>query len=190
MGWTFFASYYPFKRKILIYFHLVSRKECSLINESNKISYEDLTKTDNVPNKADHAEMHVDVPIDDDDDGRKTTTRHRTKTKTARPVRMKTLSAGLTLFSLFKNPKQLFQGATMKQLYLTLLTQKDSDIQKLGLACLMTYKLEYLLPYKENLERLLEDKTFKDELMNFSSNEDLKVVSKDHHGDLVPILIR
>ena len=126
----------------------------------------------------------------DDENGQKTIVDCRPKAKAVRPLRMKTLIACLSLFRLFKNPRRLFQEPVMKQLYLTLLTQKDGEIQKLGLACLLTYKLDYLLPYKDNLDRLLEDKTFKDELMNFSSNEELNIVSEEHRGDLVHILIR
>ena len=78
----------------------------------------------------------------------------------------------------------------MRQVYLTLLTQKDGDIQKLAVACLMTYKFDYLLPYKENLDRLMEDKTFRDELTSFSADEELNVVIPEHREEFIYILIR
>ena len=112
------------------------------------------------------------------------------KMRSARPVRMKTLSACLTLFGLFKNPSKLYQEPAMKQVYLTLLTLKDGEIQKLALACLMAYKLNYLMPYKENLDRLMEDKTFRDELMSFCSDEELNVVISEHRAEFIHILIR
>ena len=112
------------------------------------------------------------------------------KATTGRPVRMKTLSACLNVFGLFKNPSKLYQEPAMKQIYLTLLTQKDGEIQKLAIACLMAYKFDYLLPYKENLDRLMEDKTFRDELMSFSCDEDLNVVIAEHRTEFIHILIR
>ena len=112
------------------------------------------------------------------------------KFRTARPARMKTLSACLTLFGLFKNPAKLYQEPAMRQIYLTLLTQKDGEIQKLAITCLMAYKFNYLLPYKENLERLMEDKTFRDELTSFSSDEESNVVIAEHRTEFIQILIR
>ena len=120
----------------------------------------------------------------------KNSTNTQAKLRTARPVRMKTLSACLTLFGLFKNPNKLYQEPAMRQIYLTLLTQKDGEIQKLAIACLMAYKFKYLSPYKENLDRLMEDKTFRDELMCFSSDEELNVVIPEHRAEFIHILIR
>ena len=114
----------------------------------------------------------------------------KAKLRTARPARMKTLSACLTLFGLFKNPSKLYQEPAMRQIYLTLLTQKDEEIQKLAIACLMAYKFSYLLPYKEHLERLMEDKTFRDELTSFSSDEESNVVIPEHRAEFIRILIR
>ena len=53
----------------------------------------------------------------------------------------------------------------------------------------MTYRFAYLKPYKENLDKLLEDTTFKDELTWFSAseNEDIKA---EHRKELMSVLIR
>ncbi len=252
------------------YFLIFHRKECSVIDEASRVSYQDLTKrenvtddVDNVPMETDHnptdtdheptsfehdptdtdiqqtetdndlidsdndptrAEGNMTVSDCDTNDGghglndsenalianngsntnktgegankkmrqtnAKSTKNKQAKVRTARPVRMKTLSACLNLFGLFKNPGKLFQEQAMKQIYLTLLTQKDGEIQKLAIACLMAYKFGYLLPYKENLDRLMEDKTFRDELMCFSSDEELNVVIPEHRAEFIHILIR
>lgn len=243
------------------------RRECSIIDEASRVSYQDLTKNDNTTNHVEHETMDVendtievepdptntgndlidveqDLTITDNDTidvehdpfdveyyttvGSETgpmdyrtnlncskirsivdndpnirmsvDTKRRAKNKakrndhenarTSRPTRMKTLSACLTLFALFKNPSKLFQEPAMRQIYLTLLTQKDGEIQKLAIACLMPYKFVYLVPYKENIDRLMEDKTFRDELMCFSSDGDSNVVISEHRTDFIHILIR
>lgn len=111
-------------------------------------------------------------------------------TKAGRSMKMKTLTACLTLFGLFKNPRKIYEESEMMRVYLTLLTQKDGEIQKLSLACLMTYKFEYMMPYRENFDRLMEDKTFSDEIMCFSSDEELNVVIPEHREQVIHILIR
>ena len=114
----------------------------------------------------------------------------QSKVRTVRPVRMKTLSTCLNLFALFKNPTKLYQEPAVRQIYLTLLAQRDEEIQKLAVSCLMAYKFDYLLPFKENLDRLMEDKTFRDELMCFSLDEELNVVIAEHRAAFIQILIR
>jgi hypothetical protein len=150
-----------------------------------------LNESENVPIDNYNNTSKTDLDEDADKNVRQTKGKNTKNTlRTARPVRMKTLSACLTLFGLFKNPSKVYQEPAMTQIYLTLLTQKDGEIQKLAIACLMAYKFNYLLPYKENLDRLMEDKTFRDELMCFSSDEELNVVISEHRADFIHILIR
>ncbi|XP_064794552.1 small subunit processome component 20 homolog isoform X4 [Oncorhynchus masou masou] len=47
-----------------------------------------------------------------------------------------------------------------------------------------------VLPYKENLERLLDDKHFKDEIVHFNISEEQAVVDASHRAQLVPLLMR
>ena len=136
------------------------------------------------------SEIHVDVSKSIKRTSERSKKSIQSKVRTVRPVRMKTLSTCLNLFALFKNPTKLNQEPTVRQIYLTLLTQRDEKIQKLAVSCLMAYKFDYLLPYKENLDRLMEDKTFRDELMCFSLDEELNVVIAEHRAAFIQILIR
>ncbi|KAJ7422794.1 Small subunit processome component 20 like protein [Pitangus sulphuratus] len=43
---------------------------------------------------------------------------------------------------------------------------------------------------KENLQRLLEDKSFKEEIVHFSISEETAVVKAEHRPDLIPVLMR
>ena len=73
---------------------------------------------------------------------------------------------------------------------MNLLTHKDGEVQKLAVNCLFTYKFQYLEPYREDFEKLLNDETFRDALTHFSVDEESGVVEPGHRENLVPILIR
>lgn len=46
------------------------------------------------------------------------------------------------------------------------------------------------LYFRENFERLLDDKSFKVELVNFSVAEDTAAIQEQHRADLLPVLMR
>ena len=71
-----------------------------------------------------------------------------------------------------------------------LLTHKDSEIQQRALDALMCYRPSYLVPYKDNLNRLLKDETIRDELVLFSVDEENGVVALNHRKELMRILAR
>uniref|UniRef100_A0AAR2LTR1 UTP20 small subunit processome component n=1 Tax=Pygocentrus nattereri TaxID=42514 RepID=A0AAR2LTR1_PYGNA len=100
------------------------------------------------------------------------------------------LIAHLRVFSKFTNPKSLYLEPDLHELYTQLLCHKDQQIQKLALDCMMTYKDPNILPYKENLERLLDDKCFKDEIVHFNVSEEGAVVLASHRPKLIPVLMR
>ena len=52
--------------------------------------------------------------------------------------------------------------------YLNLLSKNNPPIQKLSLDCIMTWKFDFLLPYKEHLEKLIDEKTFREEMILFN----------------------
>ncbi|XP_043092950.1 small subunit processome component 20 homolog [Puntigrus tetrazona] len=114
----------------------------------------------------------------------------QTKKKIPRKAAAKQLIAHLKVFSKFTNPKALYMEAKLSELYNKLLCHKDQQIQKIALECLMTYKDPSVLPYKENLERLLDDKHFKDEIVHFIISEQGAMVLPSHRPQLIPILMR
>lgn len=112
------------------------------------------------------------------------------KKKIPRKAAAKQLIAHLKVFSKFTNPKALYMEAKLSELYTQLLCHKDQQIQKIALDCLMTYKDPNILPYKEKLERLLDDKHFKDEIVHFNISEEGAVVLQSHRPQLIPVLMR
>ena len=108
--------------------------------------------------------------------------RHKTATKS--------LCIHLSLFTVFKNPKALYNEYELRQLFLTFLAHREGEVQNLALQCLFTYKFDYLEPYKENLQRLLGDDKCRDELAHFTIDEENSVVDGSHRQKLMPVLIR
>lgn len=66
----------------------------------------------------------------------------------------------------------------------------DSSVQKSALNCLYTYQYEYIKPYRDHLEKLLEGKHFRHELVIFNLDEGSGVIHGDHRQNLLPILMR
>ncbi|XP_017372073.1 small subunit processome component 20 homolog [Cebus imitator] len=112
------------------------------------------------------------------------------QTKKTRRAAAKQLIAHLQVFSKFSNPRALYLESKLYELYLQLLLHQDQMVQKITLDCIMTYKHPHILPYRENLQRLLEDRSFKEEIVHFSISEDNTVVKTVHRADLFPILMR
>ncbi|XP_055506481.1 small subunit processome component 20 homolog [Leucoraja erinacea] len=110
--------------------------------------------------------------------------------KKPRRAAVKPLIAHLRVFSKFTNPRSLYLEPRLKELYTQLLCHHFQDLQKIALECLLTYKHQHLLPYRENLQRLLEDKHFKEEVIHFSIAEETTIVAAEHRTELVPVIMR
>ncbi|CAI9571314.1 unnamed protein product, partial [Staurois parvus] len=112
------------------------------------------------------------------------------QTKKTRRAASKQLIEHLKVFSKFSNPRALFLEPKLHDLYTQLLCHQDQNVQKVALDCVLSYKHPHILPYKENLQRLLEDKSFKEEIVNFSISEENAIVKPMHRSDLIPVLLR
>ncbi|CAJ0951005.1 unnamed protein product, partial [Mesorhabditis belari] len=102
----------------------------------------------------------------------------------------KILIGFLELFSSFRSPKMIFRQPEVYGVYNELLLSWDADLQKAALKCLFAYKYKWLVPYKDNLNALLDKKTFRTELVNFNIGSENSVIDKDHLNDLTPLLLR
>ncbi|RWS23179.1 small subunit processome component 20-like protein, partial [Leptotrombidium deliense] len=105
----------------------------------------------------------------------------------------KTLISFLDVFSNFRNPKALYKEREVHSIFNSLLQHKDSVVQKSTFNCILAYSFSFVSPYKENFLRLIDNSTFKSEIVNFSlnpSNEEDKAIRDDHRSDLMPYLMR
>ncbi|XP_044041482.1 small subunit processome component 20 homolog isoform X2 [Siniperca chuatsi] len=102
----------------------------------------------------------------------------------------KQLVAHLKVFAKFTNPRSLYLESSLSELYYQLLCHQDQQIQRVALECVLAYKDPNIVPYKENLERLLDDKHFKEEIVHFNISEETGVVDVSHRARLIPLLMR
>ena len=83
----------------------------------------------------------------------------------------------LQVFAAVPGPKQLYQHSLLLSFYHTLLSKPDVSITKLAFECICAYKLPTVLPYKDNVKKLLEDKSLRDELLHFAiGNSELMIL--------------
>ncbi|KAA8644391.1 putative HEAT repeat protein (DRIM) [Aspergillus tanneri] len=99
--------------------------------------------------------------------------------------------AFLGLLGQFVNPKVLFKAPEVHDALLGLLCHGNSEIQKLALKALFTWKSSSISPYRENLLNILDESRFKDELSVFvqAGGED-SLIDEGHRGELIPVLLR
>jgi len=110
--------------------------------------------------------------------------------KTVVQSTVKSLLAHLTVFGKFLDLKSLHRSSEMRELVYNLLCHKLAPVQKVALEILVAYKLKYLLPYKENLFKLLEEKDFKSELLAFPLAGDDTPIKAEHRDDIIPVILR
>lgn len=105
-------------------------------------------------------------------------------------VLKKRLVLFLKVFAAVTSPKQLFQHQQLYNYFCTVLAKPDADVAKLALDCIMTYKVDAVTPYKENLYNFLDDSTMRNELLTFDATIATGVVNSDHRAVFIPILVR
>ena len=103
---------------------------------------------------------------------------------------MKLLMAHLSVLASFNRPKQMCREPEVTTILHRLLSHRLSDVQKKALDCLVAYGFPYLLPYKDNLYRLLDDKTFRSEITLFSIDTSSSSILAEHRHGLITILMR
>ena len=112
----------------------------------------------------------------------------------------KRLEMFLQVFSAVTSPKQLYCHQLLYSYYQEILAKADVNTVKLAFDCILTYKPVAIIPYKDNIKRMLEDKTLRDELVNLdpspkagiqssSDAERESMIKEEHRAELVPLLV-
>ena len=81
------------------------------------------------------------------------------------------LTAWLTLFSKFTNPKAFYSAEKVYSLHLSLLSHGDRVLQRLALTCILHYKSPHLSEHGDRLVALLDDARWREELTSFDVDE-------------------
>lgn len=96
----------------------------------------------------------------------------------------------LEAFSSFKNPEKLEQSDELYNRYLYLLSHSQAQIQKRALKCIDTFKNPVIHKYFENLDWLLDNVRFRDELQYLFRTTGDNAVHPDELPILLPLIIR
>ena len=96
------------------------------------------------------------------------------------------LTSHLSVFAAFRCPQQMHRENEVVAIFYQLLSHRVPEVQKKALDCLVAYGSSHLLPYQENLYRLLEDKFFRRVSIEFP----ISAVGPEHRAGLLPVLIR
>ncbi|KAB5551113.1 armadillo-type protein [Coniochaeta sp. 2T2.1] len=92
------------------------------------------------------------------------------------------------VFSQFNNPRVLYQSQKVYDVLLNLMANGDIEIQKLALKAILAWKQEGIKPYTENLDYLLDEARFKNELTVLFQGDNQ--VQPEHRPELMPVLLR
>lgn len=115
---------------------------------------------------------------------------HDLKDSVSGKIVFKTLINVMQVLAHFKNPRALHKEPEFWELYMEFLKHKHPGLQKFALDCVLNYKNKSLLPYKTNLQNLVDENKFKDEMTQFKITEDSQAIQPEHRKDVVPIVLR
>lgn len=102
----------------------------------------------------------------------------------------KTLINIMQVLAQFKNPRALHKEPEFWELFMEFLKHKNPGLQKYALDCILNYKNKSVVPYKNNLFNLVDEKKFKDELTQFKITIDAESIRVDDREHVVPIILR
>ncbi|KAI4482212.1 hypothetical protein M0804_008763 [Polistes exclamans] len=196
-----FVNYCEMKNRDLTSFFIefVNTNFFKLNSEDAKVcsikKHENASIANDNMNEKDGNEDEDDDEDDDDDDEATEKDVSSKVDNTKLPVqdrihKVKLLLAQMEIYGKMNNPTVLYRESEMHQIYLDLLTSKNTEIQKAALNCLCTYKYKYLLPYKDHLFNLISEKNFKNELARFNVDTESKFILDDDRDGLMPVLMR
>lgn len=96
----------------------------------------------------------------------------------------------LQIFSNFQNPEKHYASKLLKSIYFHLLSKSNEELQSLSLKCYLTFKDSVLSQYTDNLNSIINEKTFKESLIVFSLNNQKLIITNEERNKLIPVLIR
>lgn len=96
----------------------------------------------------------------------------------------------LQIFAEFKSSKSMYKSDELRDVFLRLLTKGDPKLQAAALKCLYTWKNPSISPYTDNLNNLVDETRFRDELSTFIINHEQNTVDPAHRSQVMPVVMR
>ena len=100
------------------------------------------------------------------------------------------LESFLKMFAAVKGPQQLVCHKTLLQLFVAFLSNQDTKLANLAFACVLRFKLPYLVPYVEHIRPMLKKDGLREALTKFNMSADSEIVISEHRLPLMPIVTR
>ncbi|CRK31187.1 hypothetical protein BN1708_005377, partial [Verticillium longisporum] len=94
----------------------------------------------------------------------------------------------LGVFDQFINPRSLYESEKVYRALLHLMENGDIEVQKSALKAILAWKQAGVRAYQENLEYLLDEARFKNELTVLMQGE--QSIKPEHRAELMPVLLR
>ncbi|CAK1547347.1 unnamed protein product [Leptosia nina] len=134
-------------------------------------------------------EMEVDDPSEVHLDDIKIAEDNQKDSESGKVI-FKTLINIMQVLSQFKNPRALHKEPVLWDLYMEFLKNKNPGLQKYALDCVLSYKNKSVIAYTTNLQNLVDEKKFKDELAQFKITEDSESIHKEDREHVIHIIIK
>lgn len=96
----------------------------------------------------------------------------------------------IELLAKFKNLPKVPSIEKVKELLLTLLMDRQIEIQKLALSCVLNLHNPVFNKYQKHLHNLLDDTLFRDEIVIFLQNNEKNVIEANDMPVLMPLVLR
>jgi len=96
----------------------------------------------------------------------------------------------LQIFAEFKSSKSMYKSDELRDVFLRLLIKGDPKLQASALKCLYTWKNPAITPYADNLNNLVDESRFRDELSTFMINREQSTVDPAHRKEVMPVVMR
>lgn len=96
----------------------------------------------------------------------------------------------IELLAKFKNLPKVPSIEKVKELLLTLLMDRQIEIQKLALSCVLNLHNPVFNKYQKHLNNLLDDTLFRDEIVIFLQNNEKNVIEANDMPVLMPLVLR
>ncbi|XP_004349859.1 hypothetical protein CAOG_01339 [Capsaspora owczarzaki ATCC 30864] len=102
----------------------------------------------------------------------------------------KKLGGFLGILAKLRNPKAAYQSDRLLALLLELLAKPEAALQAKALQCILAFKFPYLTPYREPLEQLCGEQSFRSALLALDMDADAGLVKKEHRQGLLSVMSR
>ena len=84
----------------------------------------------------------------------------------------------------------MYRNSLLQRIFIALLANPDANIAQASFDCLMKFKLPHIVPYCEQMRKLLTKSELREAMTKFDISMEKSIVDKEHRQQLIPIITR